>query len=302
MEWVAIDVNIADDPAVHRMADSLRVRVPELVGLLGLTFARMAQHAPDGNLAAVPDTLLEQWSRWHGKRGAFVAQFRAELCDDTGLVTAWEKYNGAHIRRAKAASARTKAWREKQERERTERELAAGQTSSQSANGNANVTHNTTHNVCGTGQDRTGLTTELPTDPPARAASIAETQLEAQSGAYWPDVARFLDERPSANRDEWAADLLRLIGPATGNLPEDLARACRDGKLAVPPVTNAHALRVFVATCRRERIAAAESSATTVRRANGHRPTKQEQGRAALAEAMQRRANEPPIGATNGER
>lgn len=171
MEWVAIDVSIAGDPGVHRMAAALKVRVPEIVGLLGLTFAGMAQHAQDGQLGGVTDTLLEQWAHWHGKRGAFAKQFRAELCDDTGLVTAWEKFNGAHIRRAKAASARTKAWREKHERERTERDQIHAPATSPNANGNAHVTHNSTHNVsatvCGTGQDKTEPTTKSKEQEPS---------------------------------------------------------------------------------------------------------------------------------------
>lgn len=141
MEWVAIDIDIAGDPAVHRMAESLKIRVPEVVGLLTLTFGGMAKHSPDGRIAAVPDVLLETWAAWHGKRGRFATLFRAELCDTDGVVRAWEKYNGRNIRRAKAASERTRIWREKSERERA-----------LSANG----MHNGAHNVRRTGQDRTG--------------------------------------------------------------------------------------------------------------------------------------------------
>lgn len=88
---------------------------------------------------------------------------------------------------------------------------------------------------------------------PARVISVAEPELEQQCGDAYPDIAKFLAARPSHLRDEWAADLLQLIGPLTGNLPADLARACRDGKLADPPVTNAKTLRIFVASCRDER-------------------------------------------------
>lgn len=128
MDWIAISVTIGGDPAVHRMAAVLRIRVAEVVGLLGLTFAGMAQHAPSGQLADVPNTLLEQWSTWHGKRGAFAAQFRAELCDDAGQVRAWEKYNGANIRRLESARERARIWRETQERERAECEQNANGT------------------------------------------------------------------------------------------------------------------------------------------------------------------------------
>lgn len=194
MEWVAIDVNIAGDPGVHRMAAALRVRVPELVGLLALTFAGMAQHATDGQLADVPDSVLEMWSRWHGKRGAFAKQFRAELCDESGLVTAWEKYNGAKIRRAEAASARTKAWREKQERERAERE--------QSAQQNGDVTHNGTYNVRRTRHDKTRPNQDLTT-----GGAAAPTPPDAP-----PPVSDKLERFPKAVCDAGYEAFIARIG------------------------------------------------------------------------------------------
>jgi hypothetical protein len=46
------------------------------------------------------------------------AFFRAQLCDDDGTVRAWEKYNGAAIREAKASRERMRQWREKRKLER----------------------------------------------------------------------------------------------------------------------------------------------------------------------------------------
>lgn len=244
MEWVAIDVGIAGDPAVHRMAETLRVRVPEVVGLLALAFGGMTKHAPDGSVGGVPDSVLEMWATWHGKRGAFAVSFRAELCDSEGLVRAWERWNGRMIRRSNTASERSRAWRENADKERTERKE------------NANRTHTQTHTVCRTGQDRTVQDLEAITNtPPARAIVIspAEEQLQAQAGEHYPPIALFLGERPADKRAAWARDLLKLMGPSTGVLPVDLARACTDGHLAEPPVTNARTLRIFVASCRKER-------------------------------------------------
>lgn len=190
MPWVAIDIHIASDPAVHRIAAALRIRVPEVVGLLSLTFAGMVQHAPNGELAGVPDTLLEEWARWHGKRGAFAVQFRAELTDETGLVRSWEKYNGANLRRLEGARERSRLYRENQERERNER--AAERT--QSANGTHSRTHTETHTelstvripYASTGQDRTEPThltataggadapRRAPKSVPSWASSIAD--------------------------------------------------------------------------------------------------------------------------------
>lgn len=150
MEWVAIDVHIAGDAVTHRLAERFRLRVAEAAGLLTLAFAGMAQHAQDGALAEVTDSQIEAWAMWHGKRGAFAALFREQLCDEDGVVRAWEKYNGRSIRRAEAAKERSREWREQRERERTER--------APSANG----THMRTHTVRRTRQDQTrpNLTTK----------------------------------------------------------------------------------------------------------------------------------------------
>jgi hypothetical protein len=176
MRWVAISVSIAADPAVHRIAAALRVRVPEVVGFLTLTFAGIAQHAADGRVADVPDTLLEAWSGWHGKKGAFASQFRAELCDDDGVVTAWDRWNGANIRKAERAIERTRQWR-------TERE--------QKANVTHNGTHSTTHNVGdsvrhGTGQDRTEPRTLTAT----KGSASAPPRVPRASEPAWVDRVR----------------------------------------------------------------------------------------------------------------
>ncbi|CAN5922079.1 hypothetical protein BH11GEM2_BH11GEM2_38250 [soil metagenome] len=206
MEWIAVAVDIAADPAVHRMADALRVRVPEIVGLLALTFGRMAQHAPNGQLGSVPDSVIETWALWHGKKGRFAQQFRAELCDGSGLVIEWEEYNGAAIRRAESARDRTKTWRlqrekeraEKDERERTERE--------ENAHGSNTRTHTSTHtgtaSVCRTGQDRTGQDQEIKDLPlPPRAGE--ETRLAERAPEVWPVLARFIAWKDDTARAAW---------------------------------------------------------------------------------------------------
>ena len=113
--------------------------------------------------------------------------------------------------------------------------------------------------------------TEKKQTPPTRSISVTETLLVNQCGEHYPPIARFLSERPLDKRDAWAGDLLQLIGPVTGNLPEDLARACTDGHLAEPPVTNAKTLRIFVASCRQERTRGNRTDATprTAQQADG---------------------------------
>jgi hypothetical protein len=107
----------------------------------------MVQHAREGSLANITDSQLEAWATWHGKRGAFAAFFREQLCDEAGIVRAWEEYNGRSIRRAEAAKERSRAYREQQERERHEARTEREQ--------NANRTHTQTHTVRRTRPDLT---------------------------------------------------------------------------------------------------------------------------------------------------
>lgn len=197
MEWVAIDVHIAGDAVTHRLAEAFRLRVPEAAGLLTLAFAGMAQHAQDGELADITDSQIESWVMWHGRRGAFAAFFRAQLCDEHGCVRAWEKYNGRSIRRAEAAKVRTRQWRERQDQQRTERETNAHAADTR--------THNGAHNVRRTRQDQTrpdltakGSGADAPTPPPRGKAK--------KSLPAWVDAVA----------DRW----LRRVGKAT---PERIA-------------------------------------------------------------------------------
>jgi hypothetical protein len=178
MEWVAIDVHIAGDAVTHRLAGTFRLRVAEAAGLLTLVFAGMAQHAQDGSLTDVTDSQLEAWALWHGKRGALATFVRAQLCDDDGTVRAWEKYNGAAIREAKASRERMRVYRAKRRTERGEHEPHDSEngTAVGTAVGTANCTQNGTANKTRTVRpqpDRTGpdrTTTAKQQDPSPRAA------------------------------------------------------------------------------------------------------------------------------------
>jgi hypothetical protein len=190
MDWVAIDVHIAGDAVTHRLADQFRLRVAEAAGLLTLAFAGMAQHAQDGSLTDITDSQIESWALWHGKRGAFATFFRAQLTDDTGTVRAWEKYNGAAIREARAARERMQAYRA---RKRSERE--ANSTANGSGNGTPNGAPNSTAN--GTRDVRHNLTGPDLTVP-------NQTTKSSKSGAARPP-AKVPKPRPAA--PAWAGRL-----------------------------------------------------------------------------------------------
>lgn len=112
MNWIRIAVGIADDPKMQKVAEALRVRLPEAVGLVVATLCQLPNHARDGDVTEIPDATLEKWSGWHGKSGVFSIVFRSHLCTD-GTVSAWEKHNGAAVRKSDADAARQADYRAK---------------------------------------------------------------------------------------------------------------------------------------------------------------------------------------------
>lgn len=110
LNWIRIAVAIGDDPDVHRLAERLNVRVAEAVGMVVLVLARFPEHAPTGNVAQIPASLVERWAGWEGERGAFDREWRGIfLVDD--VWPAWEKHNGAALRDAQAARDRAAEYR-----------------------------------------------------------------------------------------------------------------------------------------------------------------------------------------------
>jgi hypothetical protein len=204
---VAIGVHIAGDGVTHSLAEEFRLRIAEASGLLVLAFAGMAQHAKDGNLSDIRDSQIEEWARWHGRRGAFAKFFRAHLCDERATVRAWEKYNGAAIRRAEAAKARSRQWRE----ERQAR-LAPAE--------NAYRTHTRTNSVHLTGQDLTE-----PDSTSATTAAAAMTSPAAESTVAM--VAEVAGQLPRLH--EWMQEPLNAS--ALKQFAERVRAAHGDAKL-----------------------------------------------------------------------
>jgi hypothetical protein len=60
----------------------------------------------------VSDATLEQWAMWRGRKGVFAAAFRAQLCDEQGVMRSWAKYNGSKLRELATDRERKKAARE----------------------------------------------------------------------------------------------------------------------------------------------------------------------------------------------
>ena len=117
MNWVAIDVNISVDEKTLAVARHCKVTHAEAVGLVVSVIAALPRIAPSGNISDITDVMLEGVAMWEGKRGRFAEIFRTAWCT-AGVVTAWEKWNGAKQRECKAKAQRAKEWRDRKKAER----------------------------------------------------------------------------------------------------------------------------------------------------------------------------------------
>jgi hypothetical protein len=93
--WTRTPTDWVDDPIVHRMAEVLNLDAVKVVGHLLCVWSKLPEFAADGNLTPITPTLLEQWARWRGKRGAFDHAFRTLVLDPTGWWPLWVELNGA---------------------------------------------------------------------------------------------------------------------------------------------------------------------------------------------------------------
>ena len=242
MNWVAIDVGIASDPTTLKLADDLDISVPEAGGLLAFTFCGMMRHADDGDLSHISDVAVETWANWHGDRGRYAAWFRTNLCDDAGIVRAWEKYNGASVREAKASAERSKR-RRKQLRQRqidaedatlnADNERGSERGSERDASPAAN------------GSTRPNLTEPTKATPTARRASRASRKRQAEPDRFDAFWAAYPHRAGGNPRKRAARTFAARVaeGVSTDDLIDGARRYAahceRDGKVGTPYVMQA---------------------------------------------------------------
>jgi hypothetical protein len=149
MNWIRVAIGIGDDPDIHNLADALDVPVSQAVGLVVCTLAHFPEHAPDGNLAQLRDSLIERWAGWEGPRGHYAEALRRIFLKD-GVWTAWEKHNGSAMRDATRARERAAEYRRRN----------AEQLLESSANGSPNGSPNgTAYGTVLRTNERTNITT-----------------------------------------------------------------------------------------------------------------------------------------------
>jgi len=96
LDYVAINRGIADDPKIMTIAASMKKDRYWIAGHFPMFFGNVAEHAPDGELRFFTNQQLDAWAG--GVRG-FGSHVREHLCDATGKLSAWWKYNGRALQK-----------------------------------------------------------------------------------------------------------------------------------------------------------------------------------------------------------
>jgi hypothetical protein len=300
--WIRVNARLADDPEVRSFARALFPAMPVWLsvhtscGLLVTLWGRVIDEQEDGRLTDRDDDVLEEWAKWRGDPGAFAALVRSTFLDDAGVLKEWDTYAGPLIRRRERDRVRKRG--DPEEIPHADRAEVASiprggraesgplgaegggrVTPSSSGNGNGNVNEQKT--------DRAPRLHSGALGSLAGAGGISRQHLVEALGDRIAAVDEFISVREPANWGRWYVEMLKIVGPATGILPEDLARACEHALLAEPPVRNAKALQAFAIDLRdgRRRGAAPVSSA---RRTGAVRPAAPQYDSSANGAALRR--------------
>jgi hypothetical protein len=191
VNWIAVATAMKADDKVHALGEALGVEPFAAVGLVVNVLTEFPVHARSGDLTGKSDLTLELWAQWNGPRGAFAAEFRRLFCASDGVVTGWERWNGAHMRAHERAKDRSREYREKR------RNDAVATASVEAAPAR---TGNRTENVRGT-VPRTRTPSAAPrVETEAEPAERVHPQEAAESARNLPEPVRTENVRGTVRR------------------------------------------------------------------------------------------------------
>lgn len=239
--WIRVDANIRRRKVVWRLVVSHGLSADAAVGVLVQLWGAVAQHAPGGDISAVPDALLEEWVQWSGEPGAFAKWVRSEHATD-GIINEWEEYAGAL----------------EQRRERDRARKVQSRSRGQSADIPRDVLVTSSRN--GTERNGTVLQSSSPAElqstpeyslsSSALAELLGETLLEPHAIEV---LTTFIDQRPASVSAEKLVALLRGwrhgLGMIAGKActPQQLVAGLADYLATSNRDYNPKHLRSFVA-------------------------------------------------------
>jgi hypothetical protein len=219
MNWIRISCGFLEDPKIQAIADACRVRLAEAAGCIVGVFARLPEHAPEGDLAQVSDATLERWAAWEGKKGAFAQAFRAVLCTGT-VVTKWDEYNGRAITKAEKEADRVRAWRAEQKAKREAERAAkkAGATADGTPSDGGSDTRSRTRTD--TGSQTRNRTRDVRGNVTERHVTAVRSEVEVPSETAGVCVQDLLgDPAPARRRPHTHTGLAPIATALAGRLP-----------------------------------------------------------------------------------
>lgn len=111
--WIRVHARLIDRPLVAKLATALKSDPYKVMGHLITFWGSASANAGNGRVGDLPDELLERWSGWTGKRGAFAGALRAHHIDEDGRVKEWDDYQGTLETRRAIDRDRQRKWRER---------------------------------------------------------------------------------------------------------------------------------------------------------------------------------------------
>lgn len=104
--WIRVEAHAIDSVEVARFAELLDVDVVTAFGHYCALGGAIAEHSPEGCIRDVPDSAIERWGRWTGKRGRFAPAVRQVFESDAGDFSDWLDSMGKLIERREKERAR----------------------------------------------------------------------------------------------------------------------------------------------------------------------------------------------------
>lgn len=199
--WIRVNARLADDADVRAFGRTLFPDLPGWIaveaacGLLCTLWGRVIDEQEDGDLSQRDDDVIEEWAKWRGDAGAFASAFRAAFTRN-GVIRTWAEYQGPLIARRKLDRERKRQRMGRDQRTDSPVEVASNDPHANPQEGHAELRTpvGTTSSRNGDGDGNGERTTNSPS--PAREAT-----------AEFDAVGALLNAIPARQRLAWEAEI-----------------------------------------------------------------------------------------------
>jgi hypothetical protein len=92
--WIRVEAHKVDSVETAQLAEALGIDPVVALGHMTALGGAVAEHTEEGHIADVPNSTLEGWARWKGKKGELARAVREFLQDGDGKYDHWEETMG----------------------------------------------------------------------------------------------------------------------------------------------------------------------------------------------------------------